>query len=120
MEDDLVKVKNDLWKARILWRGIGENLGLSPAEIEEISIDENNNPGNCLRKVLLKWLRRESKPDKPITWKGLILALQEGQLKNECGALVECLKKKYDIVVDPSPDPLNRLGESSTMNAWSS
>ena len=97
-EVDLAIVKNELWPLRNLWRGIGENLGIRPHDLEEIAEIERRIPGNCFGSMLLKWLRRKSTPDHPITWEGLVTALQVGQLKDECGAVVEKIVRKFDIV----------------------
>lgn len=98
-EADLCKVKNALWSVRCLWRGIGENLGVVPHDLDEIEKKERADPGNCLGQVLLKWLRRASTTERPITWIGLVAALQMEQLRDDCGAVVEEIKLKYNPVL---------------------
>ena len=98
--DDHAKVKNMMWSIRTLWRRIGESLGLAPEDLNKID-KKMRDDGECLGKVLEKWLRQAHTPERPITWKALVSALQQDQLKQETGAVVQEILEKYICRSDP-------------------
>ena len=89
-----------MWSIRTLWRRIGESLGLAPEDLNAIAKKEQDD-GECLGQMLLKWLRQAHTPERPITWKALASALQQDQLKQDTGAVVQKILEKYICRSDP-------------------
>ena len=89
-----------LWSIRTLWRRIGESLGLAPEDLNAIAKKEQDD-GECLGQMLLKWLRQSHTLERPITWETLVSALQQDQLRQETGAVVQKILAKYICRSDP-------------------
>ena len=73
---------------------IGQSLGLAPEDLNAIANKEHDD-GDRLGQMLLKWLRRAHTSERPITWEALVSALQEEQLVEDTGAVVEKITEKY-------------------------
>ena len=56
--NSLPDLLNKLWNARSKWYNIGLGLGVSAGELD--SIDQKREPGDCLREVLIKWLKKRT------------------------------------------------------------
>ena len=87
---------NELWGARANWKSIGVSLGLDYGSLSAIEW-EYRQAGDCLIHMIVEWLRMLSTPEKPITWAGLVMALEQGPLKDASGAIVESIRKKYNV-----------------------
>ena len=64
-------ILNRLWDARSRWFHIGLQLSVTIGDLEAIKKDHQES-GECLREMLLVWLR---KTDPSPTWKALVDAL---------------------------------------------
>ena len=71
-QEDLGKVLDHIWGARSRWFNLGMQLSVSIGDLEAINSDHQEKSGECLRAMLLKWLR---KTDPSPTWKALVDAL---------------------------------------------
>lgn len=76
-DKDLAEIKGFLWRIRTHWRAIGVSLGIDSETLNEINKTGNGVPGDCLGTVIHRWLLKAHKPDHPITWSSLVLALQK-------------------------------------------
>ena len=56
-EDDLYYVMEQVMDIAARWRPLGEALGLRPADLDTISSRHHTDPTECLRDVILSWLR---------------------------------------------------------------
>lgn len=70
--DDLEKVLEVVWEARLTWYNIGLGLQISPDRLDGIK-EACQDCNECLREMLKVWLR--SVPPSP-TWKALAKALR--------------------------------------------
>jgi hypothetical protein len=96
--DDLAKVRMELVEVQTKWYDIGLDLGLPVNTLETIKQECQDTP-ECLRKMLLEWLKMI---DLQPSWKTLIDVLQN-KVINE-GALAVTIAKKYGIIqTSPSP-----------------
>ena len=69
--DDLKHILRTTWEARRRWYNIGLALNISPYKIDVIKHEYASDPGDCLREILMLWLK-ESVP----TWKEMIEVLR--------------------------------------------
>ena len=82
--DDLIKVYNALKPGRVKWYFIGLELGLMASDLDSIKSQFHENPEECLRESLKKFLeKRDPKP----TWKLIVKALESDSV--DFGALAE-------------------------------
>ena len=56
-EKDLLNALNTTWSAQCQWYNIGLNLGIDPSSLDAICLQERDKAEDCLRRVLLCWLR---------------------------------------------------------------
>ena len=61
------------------WRDIGQVLGNSISQLDDMSSEHQGNSRECCRAVLDQWLTNPP-PDYPATWNGLIELLEDCQL----------------------------------------
>ena len=80
-----------------MWKDIGGALGVDEGSINSVAIKYRDNPDDCLREVISMWLSMGTTDENPITWAGLVAALEQPTLKKEFGAIVESIKKKYNV-----------------------
>lgn len=74
------------------WRDIGQLVEISHSQLEAISTQHRDNPLECCRDVLGKWL--ENPPhDYPATWDGLIELLGDCKLASVVNELKTALSK---------------------------
>ena len=69
------------------WRDVGELIGLSVSNLENIATKHRDSPLECCRAVLSHWLKNPPK-EYPITWRGLLELLEDCRL----GQVVSDLK----------------------------
>ena len=73
IDDDLNLVQAALWNARTKWFNIGIQLKMNITDLEEIEQTYMGKAGECITRLLIKWLRRKS----PIpTWNAILAALR--------------------------------------------
>ena len=87
--DDLVDVHEKLLDVSSNWYDVGLVLRLRPGDLENIE-RQNQDVRVCLRKMLLRWLK---KVDPPPTWEGLACALESPTVGEP--RLAEQLRTKY-------------------------
>ena len=74
------------------WRDIGVLVGLSLAELNNISAKHSEDAKRCCEAVLEKWL--DSPPHHyPTTWQGLLEVLEDSQLSRVVSELKNILDK---------------------------
>ena len=100
--DDLAKVRMELVDVQTKWYDIGLDLGLPVSTLETIR-QECQDTAECLRKMLLEWLKMI---DLQPSWKNLIDVLQN-KVINE-GALAVTIARKYSII-QTSTSPTHEL-----------
>ena len=70
---DLAKVLRAVYDARTKWYNIGLELKIMPSDLDVIRFEYHDNPSECFRELLSRWLRRgDPKP----TWVVLAYALE--------------------------------------------
>ena len=74
------------------WRDIGELIGLSYPELDNLSEKHRGDPKECCRAVLGQWLNNPP-PDYPTTWQGLLELLEDSQLTQVVSELRNVLQK---------------------------
>ena len=76
-EDDLVDVVEEVMDLASSWHSFGLALRLKPAELETISLKNYTNPTECLKDMLLAWLRQQHfiKKVGPPSWRMLCKAI---------------------------------------------
>ena len=74
------------------WRDIGQLLGLSISQLDDLSTKYQDKPTECCRAVLGWWLDKPP-PDYPATWNGLIELLEDCQLSHVVTELKTVLSK---------------------------
>ena len=57
-EDDLQDVLSAVRNLAARWKDFGTSLGLSPSDLDTILSDNPHSPSDCLREMLLQWLRQ--------------------------------------------------------------
>ena len=70
--NDLRKVRDSVWEARVQWYDLGLELDISPDTLDAIEVANGQNPDRCFRAMLTKWLREHERP----TWRALAEALR--------------------------------------------
>ena len=93
--DHHTEVVGILWTVRDKWKDIGGVLGVDQVDISTAEREKNGNPGECLKVIIREWLLMASTPAKPVTWAGLVAALEQPMLKVSCGAIAEKITKDY-------------------------
>ena len=58
------------------WKKLGLALGLRPVTLERIAVDESGRVEDCLREMLLAWLRCQDN-SRVAEWRELLRALKE-------------------------------------------
>ncbi len=77
--EDFHVVYDHVYRARLKWQPIGDRLRLCVSDLENYG-NENRTNDQCLRKVILEWLRqRNLRP----CWKALIEALRHQTVGEE-------------------------------------
>lgn len=74
------------------WSDIGELVGLSLAQLEDISKEHQRNAEQCFRAVLKQWFDHPP-PDYPTTWSGLLELLEDCRLTDVVAELKDALRK---------------------------
>ena len=69
--NDLRKVQDTLWEARMQWYNLGLGLDITPDSLDSIKQTNTGNTDQCFRAMLIKWLREHQRP----TWSALAEAL---------------------------------------------
>ena len=70
---DLAEVLREVYDARTKWYNIGLELKINPADLDAIRFQYRDNPDECFRELLSRWLRQgDPKP----TWVVLANALE--------------------------------------------
>lgn len=96
--DNLQAVRSELFEAQLKWYDIGLELGLPWHTLEKIT-QECQDTGECLRKMILEWLRAiDLKP----TWRSLLNVLQR-KVINE-GALAVRVMETHGLISTPLPN----------------
>ena len=70
--NDLTKVQNKIWEARVQWYNLGLGLDLGPDSLDAIELDNQGKSDRCFRAMLSEWLKKTSRP----TWNALAVALK--------------------------------------------
>lgn len=70
--DDLQRVLNGVWEARVQWYNLGLGLNITPDSLDAIELANSQKPDRCFRAMLTQWLREHHRP----TWSGLAKALK--------------------------------------------
>ena len=71
-QNDLRRVQDTLWEARMQWYNLGLELDISPDSLDSIELANAGNPDRCFRAMLTKWLREHERP----IWSALAEALR--------------------------------------------
>ena len=74
------------------WRDIGQVLGNSIPQLDDVSTKHRGNSRECCRAVLGRWLTNPP-PDYPATWNGLIELLEDCELRHVATELKTALRK---------------------------
>ena len=88
--NDLSEVLTELFPARTKWYNIGLKLAVPVETLESIKSKNREEPGDCLREMLLRALR-SSTPE--LTWKRIIEVLSSAVVGQE--QLAKSLEEKY-------------------------
>ena len=70
--NDLPKVQNTIWEARVQWYNLGLGLGITPDSLDAIELANIGKPDRCFRAMLTQWLREHHQP----SWSTLAEALR--------------------------------------------
>ena len=70
--NDLQRVQDTIWKARVRWYNLGLGLGITPDSLDSIETTNTRNSNDCFRAMLTKWLREHQQP----TWSAIAEALR--------------------------------------------
>ena len=70
--NDLRRVQDSVWEARVQWYNLGLGLDITADTLDSIELANAQNPDRCFRAMLTKWLREHEKP----TWNALAEALR--------------------------------------------
>ena len=78
-EDDLMDVIEEVSAMTAKWKSLGLALRLKPAELDTISSMNHTDPTDCLRDMLLTWLRQcyDFKRFGPPSWRMLCQAISK-------------------------------------------
>ena len=60
--NDLRRVQDTLWEARMQWYNLGLGLDISPDSLDSIELANSGKPDRCFRAMLTKWLREHQRP----------------------------------------------------------
>ena len=82
-----------------MWRDMCFALGLRPAVVDTISATYCGNPKQCLREVIIRWLRKTYDVDRhgPPTWRTLVKAVID-PAGGDNPALAERISKKHQVI----------------------
>ena len=69
--NDLQRVQNSIWEARVQWYNLGLGLNITPDSLDTIKLDNAHKTEDCFRAMLAHWLREHGAP----TWRALAEAL---------------------------------------------
>ena len=99
-EDDTQDVYRAVLDLAGMWRDMCFALGLRPAIVDTISATCCGNPKQCLREVIIKWLRKTYDIDRhgPPTWRTLVKAVSDKAGGNN-PALAEGIAKEHKGIV---------------------
>ena len=70
--NDLERVQNSIWEARVQWYNLGLGLHITPDSLDTIELANTGKPDRCFRAMLTQWLRDGHQP----TWSALAEALR--------------------------------------------
>ena len=78
-EDDLIDVMEEVLGIAAKWNQLGMALRIKPADLDTISSKHPNDPKECLRDMLLTWLRQryDTKKFGLPSWKLLCQAVEK-------------------------------------------
>ena len=74
------------------WRDIGQLVGVSIGQLDSISTKHREDPVECVRDVLGKWMENPPE-DYPNTWSGLVELLNDCHLSTVADDLKTALSK---------------------------
>ena len=60
--ENLCSLQAALWEIQSKWYNLGVALGFSPGDLKTIEVDQHYQSGDCLRELLIKWLRLHDQP----------------------------------------------------------
>jgi hypothetical protein len=69
--NELRRVQDTIWEARMQWYNLGLGLDITPDSLDSIELANAQNSDRCFRAMLSKWLREHQRP----TWSALAEAL---------------------------------------------
>ena len=95
--NDLAEVVNEVFDARAKWYDIGLNLKVPVSTLETIRAQYRDNPQDCLREMLMVWLKMDPQP----TWKALVDALRRRMVGE--ARLADVLEAKWCPKLDTKP-----------------
>ena len=93
-EDDLRDVQKAVWDARRKWHNLGLELRIPLSELNTIQDQHKNEFPDCLKAMLIQWLRRSNPPP---TWTALAAALRDPILDEE--DLAERIETEHHLEV---------------------
>ena len=70
--NDLQRVQNSIWEARVQWYNLGLGLDITPDSLDAIKLDNGHKTEDCFRTMLVQWLREQQRPN----WRALAQALR--------------------------------------------
>ena len=71
-EQDLHDVLSAAIEVAARWKYIGDMFQLSPGSLDTIEKANFHQPDDCLREVILRWLRRSGTSHSPPTWRRVV------------------------------------------------
>ena len=71
-EQDLHDVLSAAIEVAARWKYIGDMFQLSPGTLDAIEIANHYQPNDCLREVILRWLRGSGSSHSPPTWRRVV------------------------------------------------
>ena len=75
--NDLQRVQNSIWEARVQWYNLGLGLHITPDSLDAIKLDNAHMTEDCFRAMLSQWLRKHQAP----TWRALAEALRSPSVR---------------------------------------
>ena len=99
-EDDTQEVYRAVLDLAGMWRDMCFALGLRPAVVDTIAATYPQNPKQCLREVIIRWLRKAYDVSKhgPPTWRTLVKAVSD-KAGGDNPALAEEIAKNHKGIV---------------------
>jgi len=99
-EDDTHDVYTAILDLAGMWRDMCFALRLRPAVVDTIAATWGGNPRQCLREVIIRWLRKTYDVDRhgPPTWRTLVKAVSD-KAGGDNPALAEQIAKDHDGII---------------------